>query len=63
MEFTFGIDIIERLVNEIKKAEEYFTIAIFQMHNGNIYNALEKALNRRGISNFRFSLCHITVLT
>ena len=46
MEFTFGMDIIERVIREIKEAEEYVTIAVFQIHNDKIYDALEEALNR-----------------
>lgn len=46
MEFIFGIDIIERVAQEIKKANKYVRIAVFQVHNGLIYDALEHALNR-----------------
>ena len=46
MEFTFGMDIIDRIIREIKEAEKYVTIAVFQIHNDNIYDSLEEALNR-----------------
>ena len=46
MEFTFGMDIIDRVIREIKEAEKYVTIAVFQIHNDNIYDSLEDARNR-----------------
>jgi phosphatidylserine/phosphatidylglycerophosphate/cardiolipin synthase-like enzyme len=48
MEFTFSTDIIERVVQEIEEAKEYVRIAVFQIHNEAIYDALDHVL-RNGI--------------
>jgi phosphatidylserine/phosphatidylglycerophosphate/cardiolipin synthase-like enzyme len=46
MEFTFGIDIIDRVVREIKEAKKYVRIAVFQIHNESIYDALDHVLRK-----------------
>lgn len=44
MEFIFNTDVIERVVQKIKEAKEYVRIAIFQIHNETVYDALEHVL-------------------
>jgi len=44
MEFTFGMDVIERVVKNIMEAEKYIRIAVFQIHNEVIYDALDHVL-------------------
>ncbi len=44
MDFTFDMDVIKNVVEEIKKAKIYIKIAIFQIHNYDIYDSLEFAL-------------------
>ena len=46
MEFEFGLDVIDRVVKEVEDAKKYIRIAVFQIHNESIYDALEYALTR-----------------
>jgi len=46
MEFILGINVIDKVVEEIKKAEKYVKIAVFQIHNGSVYDALDYALQK-----------------
>ena len=46
MEFEFSLNVIERVVNEIEEAKKYIRIAVFQIHNESIYDALEHVLTR-----------------
>jgi len=46
MEFILGINVIDKVVEEIKKAEKYVKIAVFQIHNGSVYDALDYALEK-----------------
>ena len=46
MEFAFGMDIINNVIEEINKAEHYIKMAIFQIHNDDIFKALCEALVR-----------------
>ena len=46
MEFEFSLDVINRVVKEFKEAKKYIRIAVFQIHNESIYDALEHALTR-----------------
>jgi len=55
MEFSFDTDIIDKVAKEIKEAEKYVRIAVFQIHNGSIYDALDYAL-RKDISVEVFTL-------
>lgn len=43
-EFLFGTDVIERVIREIDDAREFIKMAVFQIHNMSIYEALERAL-------------------
>jgi len=47
MEFNFDTRIIDKVAKEIKEAEKYVRIAIFQIHNGSIYDALDYALQKK----------------
>ena len=44
MEFLFGTNIIERVAQEIEGAKEYVRIAVFQIHNESIYDAIDHIL-------------------
>jgi hypothetical protein len=52
--FEFSENVIERIINELEKAEKFIRIAIFQLHNKNIFNVLNKKL-KNGI--------HVEILT
>ena len=49
MEFMFNMDVIEKVVQKIKEAKKYVRIAIFQIHNDTVYDAIEHALEN-GVS-------------
>ena len=49
MEFMFNMDVIEKVVQKIKEAKKYVRIAIFQIHNDTVYDAIEYALEN-GVS-------------
>lgn len=55
MGFTFGMDIINSVINEINEAKRYIKMAIFQIHNDNIFKALCGAL-KKGIDVEIFTL-------
>ena len=55
MKFTFGMDIINSVINEINEAKGYIKMAIFQIHNDNIFKALCGAL-KKGIDVEIFTL-------
>lgn len=44
MDFTFDMGVIKKVAEEIRKAKKYVKIAIFQIHNEDIYNSLEMVL-------------------
>lgn len=44
MTFDFSTDVIPKIIEEIKTAKVYVRIAIFQLHDENVLNALEKRL-------------------
>ncbi len=46
MEFIFSLEVINRIVIEIKEAKEYVKIAVFQIHNESVFEALEDVLNK-----------------
>ena len=45
MEFLFNQEIINNVINEIKKSDEYVRIAVFQIHNKSLYDAINEILN------------------
>lgn len=47
MEFTFDDTALERVAVEIASAKEFIKIAVFQIHNDEIINALNTALSRK----------------
>lgn len=47
MEFTFDDTALERVAAEIETAKEFIKIAVFQIHNENIIDALDTALSRK----------------
>ena len=44
MEFIFSLNVIDRVIKEIEHAKEYIRIAVFQIHNDSVYDAIECAL-------------------
>lgn len=46
MEFEFSLDVIDRVVKEIKEAKKYVRIAVFQIHNEFIYDAIDSILTK-----------------
>ncbi len=42
--FEFGIDIIDRIISELDDADEFVRIAIFQLHNQDIFAVLNDKL-------------------
>ncbi|MEM4097053.1 MAG: phospholipase D-like domain-containing protein [Metallosphaera sp.] len=44
MEFTFNMNVVENVVQLIKNAKKYVRIAVFQIHNEKIYNALTEVM-------------------
>ncbi len=42
--FDFGMDVVDRVINELNKAEKYIRIAIFQLHNQQVFEALNLKL-------------------
>ncbi len=45
-EFEFSLGVINRIVKEIEEAKEYVRIAVFQIHNKSVFDALEHVLMR-----------------
>ncbi len=43
--FEFSTDVINKIVSELNDAEEFIRIAVFQIHNKEIFNILNKKLN------------------
>jgi len=43
-DFEFGIEVTNRIIEELKEAEKYIHIAIFQLHNEKIFQILYKKL-------------------
>lgn len=44
IEFVFNMDVIETVVQKIKEAKKYVRIAIFQIHNDAVCDAIEHVL-------------------
>lgn len=44
MEFMFSLNVIDRVIKEIEHAKKYIRIAVFQIHNDSVYDAIEYAL-------------------
>jgi len=42
--FDFGMDVVDKVINEFKKAEKYIRIAIFQLHNQQVFEVLNQKL-------------------
>lgn len=42
--FDFGMDVVDRMINELIKAEKYIRIAIFQLHNQQVFEVLNLKL-------------------
>ena len=42
--FDFGMDVVDRVINEFNKAEKYIRIAIFQLHNQQVFEVLNQKL-------------------
>lgn len=43
--FEFNNNVIDRVVSELDSADDYIRIAVFQIHNQQIFNVLERKLN------------------
>ena len=43
--FEFSENVIDRIVNELRDAEEFIRIAIFQLHNKKIFGVLNEKLS------------------
>lgn len=43
--FEFSTNVITKIISELRDAEEYIRIAVFQMHNEEIFNVLNNKLN------------------
>ncbi len=43
--FEFSTNVIDRIVNELDDAEEYIRIAVFQIHNQEVFKVLNNKLN------------------
>ncbi|MGP6240150.1 phospholipase D-like domain-containing protein [Cuniculiplasma sp. SKW4] len=46
MEFEFNTQIMNRVAKEISEAKDFLNIAVFQIHNKSIYDAIIEALNK-----------------
>ncbi len=44
VEFIFGKDCINKVIQEIRSSDKYIKIAIFQIRNDSIFDELENAL-------------------
>ena len=58
--FEFGTEVVGNVIEELKKAKKYIRIAIFQLHNENIFSVLEDRL-RRGVRIEIFTLPYDSV--
>lgn len=47
MEFEFSLDVINRVIKEVERAEKYVKIAVFQIHNKVIYESLQQAITKK----------------
>lgn len=45
-DFEFGVEVTDRIIEELKEAEKYIHIAIFQLHNEKIFQILYEKLEK-----------------
>ena len=44
--FSFGTDVVDQVIKEIDKANNYVRIAVFQVHRISVFDAIKRALVR-----------------
>ncbi len=49
IKFEFSTNVVSRVIEEFEKAEKFIRIAIFQLHNKNVFEVLNNRL-KNGIS-------------